>query len=145
MKRLLFFACIFSIVQTTTFAQNKHKVFLLIGSEKQMNNFSLRDIHINDFISKYGIGYEYTINQKFSIYGSYSCWLSIDWRGSSIKSLPKEESKKRSVLNKNQYDYDKIIFQQEYNFINLGISYALFQKKAHEINAQGGLILAFGK
>lgn len=129
---------------SSVYAQNKHKVSLMIGSEQQMN-FASKGIHMSDFISKINIGYEYHIHPKISIYGNYTRWLNIDWGNSSISGLPKEEQGKRSIIPKNEYDYNKILYQQNYNFINLGASYAFFQKMSHEIRAKGGMIIAFGK
>ncbi len=142
MKKTIFIACIFSLLQTTTFAQNKHKVSLLIGSDNYLESFSLKNIHINDFISNYGISYEFSSNQKIGFYGSFNQWLTINWYGYGGKTMRNYLKRRNVLLNR---EYDKVIYQQEYNFINLGISYALFQKKAHEIRAKGGLILAFGK
>ncbi len=144
MKKTIFIACFISLVQATSFAQNKHKVSLMTGSEQPISLVS-NGIHMSDLISQLSLGYEYEIHPKTSIYSHYTRWLNIDWGNSSISGLPKEDRGKRSVIPKSEYDYGKIIYQQNYNFINLGASYAFFQKKSHEINVKGGFILAWGK
>lgn len=144
MKKTIFTACIISLIQTTSFAQNKHKVSLMIGSEQPIHLVS-KGLHMSDLISQLSLGYEYHLHPKISIYGHYIRWLNIHWGNSSISGLPKEEQGKRSVLPKSEYDYDKIIYQQNYHFINIGASYAFFQKKGHQIRGKGGLIMAFGK
>lgn len=137
---LLLLTCFLS---ANIFAQDKHKITLSIGSDQYLDNLSFKGVNMNDIISNYGLGYEYKMNARLGFYAGFSQWLSINWQNNQY--APREELKKRATIDILDYDYDKILYQKNYSFINLGAIYTLYQNKVHEINAKGGVILAFGK